>query len=211
MKRNTNAWLRLLGVLILFSVAPLASAYYDPGVQRWINRDPKGEDGGINLYEPILNDLVGNLDYLGLKTACCGPSKQQYDPDTQCCEDDKVVSKVSMWICTRPVREWWGSTGPGHQDVCCDGPYKNCYGHTDNNLKKGDPIPVHYPKPDGSRGCQEKKVCPKTKKAHCDNPRSPCDASSLFWNCRDWANWDGTTPPSQWKCPDYGYCGIGAF
>ncbi|HEX5218609.1 MAG TPA: RHS repeat-associated core domain-containing protein [Verrucomicrobiae bacterium] len=28
-----------------------ASAFYDPGAQRWINRDPIGEHGGLNLYQ----------------------------------------------------------------------------------------------------------------------------------------------------------------
>ena len=45
MKTYTNAWLELLTVLALLLAAPLASAYYDPSVQRWINRDPLGESG----------------------------------------------------------------------------------------------------------------------------------------------------------------------
>jgi hypothetical protein len=195
-----------LALLTLLSAPDLASAYYDPGVQRWINRDPVAERGGANLSVFLLNDSIGHVDYFGLKEACCGPQKQTYDPDKQCCEDGQVVDKVSIWICTRAVLSWWGSTGPGHQDVCCDGPYRNCYGHTDNHLKMGDPIPVHYPVPDGSRGCREKKICPKGKKAHCDHPVSPCRADSVAWNCRDWANWGGVTPPFGDPCPDPLFC-----
>jgi len=34
-----------LALLVLLSATNLASAYYDPGVQRWINRDPLSETG----------------------------------------------------------------------------------------------------------------------------------------------------------------------
>ncbi|MCI5193369.1 MAG: RHS repeat-associated core domain-containing protein, partial [Candidatus Electrothrix sp. AU1_5] len=41
--------------------------FYAPGVGRWINRDPIGEAGGINLYGFVGNDPIDNIDYLGLK------------------------------------------------------------------------------------------------------------------------------------------------
>ena len=44
--------------------------YYDPGLQRWINRDPLSEAGGLNLYQFALNNPVGAFDPLGL----CDPS-----------------------------------------------------------------------------------------------------------------------------------------
>lgn len=44
-----------------------ASAYYDPGVQRWINRDPIGEQGGGNLYGFVANDPASRIDPTGLK------------------------------------------------------------------------------------------------------------------------------------------------
>jgi RHS repeat-associated protein len=42
--------------------------FYDPGMQRWLNRDPLGEEGGVNLYLIVENDPVGRLDPLGLET-----------------------------------------------------------------------------------------------------------------------------------------------
>jgi hypothetical protein len=50
MKTEMKLLLRLLTPLALFSAPHLASAYYDPGLQRWINRDPITEAGGNNLY-----------------------------------------------------------------------------------------------------------------------------------------------------------------
>ncbi len=41
--------------------------FYDPSRQRWLNRDPLLELGGINLYELALNDPIGICDPLGLK------------------------------------------------------------------------------------------------------------------------------------------------
>jgi uncharacterized protein RhaS with RHS repeats len=64
-----------LFVLFAFLSAGLyqANACYDPGAQRWLNRDPIGEAGGINLFGYVGNDPVNQIDPLGL--ACC---KQSY-------------------------------------------------------------------------------------------------------------------------------------
>ena len=39
--------------------------FYDPGAGRWLNRDPIGERGGLNLYGMVGNDAVNWIDYLG--------------------------------------------------------------------------------------------------------------------------------------------------
>jgi RHS repeat-associated protein len=43
--------------------------YYDPVTGRWLNRDPIGEAGGLNLYGMVGNDAVNRLDVLGLNSA----------------------------------------------------------------------------------------------------------------------------------------------
>ena len=43
-----------------------AYGFYDPGPQRWLNRDPVGEIGGMNLYAFVSNEPVGTTDDLGL-------------------------------------------------------------------------------------------------------------------------------------------------
>jgi RHS repeat-associated protein len=40
---------------------------YDPTLQRWLNRDPIGETGGINLYGFVGNSPVNEIDPLGLE------------------------------------------------------------------------------------------------------------------------------------------------
>jgi len=44
--------------------------FYDPNLQRWINRDPIGEEGGINLYGSVGNDPLNGVDALGLWNTC---------------------------------------------------------------------------------------------------------------------------------------------
>lgn len=39
--------------------------FYDPNMQRWVNRDPIEEEGGSNLYEFCLNDPADFLDVNG--------------------------------------------------------------------------------------------------------------------------------------------------
>jgi RHS repeat-associated protein len=45
--------------------------FYDPANQRWLNRDPLEEEGGIGLYEVAGNNPVGLIDPFGL--ALAGP------------------------------------------------------------------------------------------------------------------------------------------
>jgi RHS repeat-associated protein len=40
--------------------------YYDPETNRWLNRDPIQESGGLNLYAMVGNDPVNSADFLGL-------------------------------------------------------------------------------------------------------------------------------------------------
>ena len=40
--------------------------FYAPEMGRWINRDPIGERGGLNLYAFAVNDPVARYDILGL-------------------------------------------------------------------------------------------------------------------------------------------------
>jgi hypothetical protein len=56
-------------LLLLLASSQLSSAWYDPGVQRWINRDPVGEAGGINLFGFARGNAVNWFDRDGLKAA----------------------------------------------------------------------------------------------------------------------------------------------
>jgi len=65
--KNTIYRVLLIGTSLLALWIPKsASGFYDPAVQRWINRDPIGERGGGNLYSFVANDPLNDADSLGL-------------------------------------------------------------------------------------------------------------------------------------------------
>jgi RHS repeat-associated protein len=80
MKTQMKSLLRTLALLALLFAPNLASAYYDPGVQRWINRDPRAtrsyagpllrafpiNDFVLDLYSFNGNNPIGAVDYSGL-------------------------------------------------------------------------------------------------------------------------------------------------
>jgi len=47
-------------------VSNLGQRFYCPGLGRWINRDPIGEDGGLSIYVYTANRLVSSIDPVGL-------------------------------------------------------------------------------------------------------------------------------------------------
>ncbi|MCW5555345.1 MAG: RHS repeat-associated core domain-containing protein, partial [Verrucomicrobiae bacterium] len=70
--------------------------FYDPVVQRWLNRDPIGEGGGINLYGLVANDPIGRidpsgLDYRGYGYECAKQCERQL---TDCLFDRNVPLKA---------------------------------------------------------------------------------------------------------------------
>jgi RHS repeat-associated protein len=82
MTTNRNRLTAILTpLLLLLTSFHNASAYYDPGVQRWINRDPLGEPGfelirshppvaqpgEANSYLFVANNPLNRVDSLGLK------------------------------------------------------------------------------------------------------------------------------------------------
>jgi len=69
-----------------------ASAFYDPGLQRWPNRDPIQELGGYNLYEFVGNNPVLFIDLLGLDKdpACVSQCQKQWLVD--CYSTKNVVT-----------------------------------------------------------------------------------------------------------------------
>jgi hypothetical protein len=56
----------LIGTFLLALAVFEASAFYDPALQRWINRDPIHELGGKNLFSSVLNNPVSLVDKYGL-------------------------------------------------------------------------------------------------------------------------------------------------
>ena len=51
---------------LMFAALEPARGFYDPGTQRWLNRDPIEERGGVNLYGFVGNRPVTTVDKEGL-------------------------------------------------------------------------------------------------------------------------------------------------
>jgi len=64
--KTTKRTALFLSTLAVLSMVESVSAYYDPGVQRWINRDPIEESGGINLFQFCKNNTLAYIDSFGL-------------------------------------------------------------------------------------------------------------------------------------------------
>jgi RHS repeat-associated protein len=47
--------------------------FYNPSIERWMNRDPLGEEGGVNLYGFVNGDPVNYFDPWGLERWWTGP------------------------------------------------------------------------------------------------------------------------------------------
>ena len=55
-----------LPLLLVWLLSSISSAHYDPTLGRWFKRDPITEDGGVNLYGFVENEVIGRIDMLGL-------------------------------------------------------------------------------------------------------------------------------------------------
>lgn len=84
-----------LATLAAFAFVATASAFYNPEVGRWLNRDPIGEQGGQNIYVFALNDGPNRIDPLGQRSAvgagklCVSKNCQrQYLPSIQYIPED---------------------------------------------------------------------------------------------------------------------------
>lgn len=87
MKTKTHLSLILVALLAYWVGLCNASAFYDPGTQRWLNRDPIAESGGVNLYEFVDDNPLEKIDYYGLDTSNGGdapPSVSQPIVPTTC-------------------------------------------------------------------------------------------------------------------------------
>jgi RHS repeat-associated protein len=72
--------------------------FYEPSLQRWLNRDPIAEDGGVNLYLFVDNAPTLYLDPLGKNVA-----DDLGDPDSKSKSDQKRKERIAYKTrCSEP-------------------------------------------------------------------------------------------------------------
>jgi len=92
MKPTRQKHVSSIALFILFATVQFASAFYDPSVGRWINRDPISEKGfktlaerlsassgrEMNLHRFVENQPTGRIDSHGLKIWVCSRKVQGF-------------------------------------------------------------------------------------------------------------------------------------
>jgi RHS repeat-associated protein len=129
--------------------------FYDPNVQRWINRDPIEERGGLNLYACALNDPIGRGDALGLDAAPwpgypagpwgpgVGASCPKMCPCTVTCDLTTTSPGPGIWIGGK-------LTGTGTDNYTCNGCGRPAWQETKRynvfagRLFPNNPLHYHY-------------------------------------------------------------------
>ena len=185
-------------------VAYYGYRYYDPQTGRWPSRDPIEEEGGVNLYGFVGNDGVNWWDLLGRKKPCCG--KVEYNPNNQCCENEKVVQKVILYV-------FQGRLGGDGDKICNGGTMSHSYvsGNTNGIPSYGkhprkfgqEGSPFKGPgyvnredtsRPNGDPGRDPSKatktrrlVCPAEKERMLKEGPTKTPYTFIENNCHDWA------------------------
>ncbi|HOK76732.1 MAG TPA: RHS repeat-associated core domain-containing protein [Verrucomicrobiota bacterium] len=59
---SSKPWVSFLGTSATSGLYYYGYRLYDPYLQRWLNRDPTGENGGVNLFRYVRNKPVIRLD-----------------------------------------------------------------------------------------------------------------------------------------------------
>lgn len=71
--------------------------FYSPGIGRWINRDPIGEDGGLNLYQAYINNPITYFDDYGATPRSRIGGPHEYDPGVGAGGNMKAYYRQQMY------------------------------------------------------------------------------------------------------------------
>ena len=115
--------------------------YFSDEMGRFISRDPLGYVDGFGLYGGYFAERFA-LDPSGLSAegddyGCCGGSS--IDTETQCCENDQIVDKISVFVINRDIEG--KSLVAGHIDLVIPGlGLIGFFGTPDQHSAQGDEI-----------------------------------------------------------------------
>jgi uncharacterized protein RhaS with RHS repeats len=127
--------LRIMPCLVLLACClgtPAVSGFYDPSIQRWVNRDPIGESGGINVYEFALNQPIGNIDSDGRQAIGVPSRNPPSDSKVRLC-NRKIENETYDWVIGIA-----NARGHDYFDWPADKGGRDGIGFRDENGKDGD-------------------------------------------------------------------------
>ena len=139
-----------------------ASAFYDPGAQRWVNRDPLGEMADKNLYRMVGNQTPDGVDIFGLLTLRWPPPPPEGNCDEQDIADCKAkcLANNGMYLkkCTakywKQIISYWSNgiqtiwTEQWYKSVTCEcGDPRSCPPPDPGTGHQNDPprLPPQWP------------------------------------------------------------------
>ncbi|MCP4352700.1 MAG: RHS repeat-associated core domain-containing protein, partial [Desulfobacterales bacterium] len=70
--------------------------HYSSEMGRWVNRDPIGENGGINYYTYIMNNPIDIIDYLGLSGCFRRIDSEDQGDFCCCCVEDLAIPEEEI-------------------------------------------------------------------------------------------------------------------
>ena len=116
--KTSWCWLKLsLLFFSLWACPRTAHAYYDPGIQRWINRDPIAEKGGLDLYAFVLNSPVVHLDPNGLEVVHYCTTTNGVPTCVEVNLDWNKMCKAKGPLCRAAC---WGAAAAGAAATCAE-------------------------------------------------------------------------------------------
>jgi RHS repeat-associated protein len=129
--------------------------YYNPELGRWVNRDPIGEQGGVNLFGFVRNRTTFRIDRLGLSEltptsarALCNEIRQQTDDSPRWVrpidDDDDMAAcnaAVAAALAQPEVQEVWNQfwgpdcAEPQRTCMCCSEGLGGRYNQSANEIR----------------------------------------------------------------------------
>jgi len=148
--------------------------YYNPETGRWLNRDPIGEAGGINLYGFVVNDPLNRFDPFGLSYFAYRPL-------------DSTVGKL-IGVTGGKLDDNLNTMAAHEQLFFEDSKSPENLGFFDDNQVRSDKSSLKYKAGDdtGWNDCVMRKAVANVK------PSSYCllgkPGKTEKYNCQDWAD-----------------------
>jgi RHS repeat-associated protein len=128
MKLIKNKFTSSLIISVFLCAAQLVSAFYDPSLGRWINRDPIGDSGfdaireqatsllvdNLNRHRLVSNNPVNNIDYMGLAAVPSGTCSGATPLNNNSAECEKYGNRTYLGaslkcFCQCPLNDPWST------------------------------------------------------------------------------------------------------
>ena len=92
--------------------------FYSPTLMRWLNRDPIGERGGLNLYCFVVNSSLDSVDPFGQKRLSLSYDFALDTPEYERRTNWSTLSEISIAEAEQDIRDQVGRYSPKGEGKC---------------------------------------------------------------------------------------------